>query len=143
MIDNGTDVVTAIAGGSAFVTLAAWMIRKSWGQIVGAKTDTHSAETDRAKLEADRAIFTNMQSELTRLASEMQQIKIDHKAERMELEHRIDELEAKIQKLSSHIGKIRRHSLEAYAALTTIKECNGCKGVQDAITSLKKILDED
>lgn len=143
MLDSGADVATAIIGGSAFMTLVAWMIRKSWSQIVGAKTDTHAAVADQAKIAADAAVFSNMQTEMKRLSEEMKELKATHKAERQELEHRIDELEAKIAKLSFRLGHIRRLCLDAYASLTSVKDCNGCRAIDDAIGFIKQILEED
>lgn len=142
MLESGTDIATAIAGGSAFVTLVAWMIRKSWGQIVGAKTDTHHAEADRAKIEADKAIFENMQSELTRISNEMKELKVSHKAERQELEHRIDELEAKVQRLSGRLGTFRKHAVDAYVELSS-RDCKACPAIERAIEHLKKILEDE
>lgn len=142
MMIDGTNVGVGVAGGSVLLTLVVWMIRKSWGQIVGAKTDTHAAVADQAKIAADQAIFLNMQSELTRIANEMKELKAAHKAERQELEHRIDELEARISRLGLKMGSIRKSAFDAYAELTA-RECKACPAIDRAIVHIKKILEEE
>lgn len=142
MTFDGESAATAIVGGSALVTMIAWMARKAWSQIINSKTDTHAAIADQARLVADQTIFTNMQSELTRIANEMKELKAAHKAERQELEHRIDELEAKILRLGAKMGYLRKHAIDAYAELTS-RECGTCPSIDRALTHIKKILEEE
>jgi len=134
---NPQDIGVYAVGGTGVLAAVAFLGRKIWQNLT-------SATVDSAKASADAAIFTQMRQQLTDLATEIKELKASNKAERQELEHRIDDLEAKIQKLSFRLGHIRRLAIDAYAALTSTKECGkACKNIDDAIVCLKQILDEE
>jgi len=129
------DIGVYAVGGTGVLAAVAFLGRKIWQNLT-------SATVDSAKNAADAAVFTQMRQQLADLAAEIRELKAEHRLEKEELEKRITSLEDKIQKLGLHIGKIRRLALEAYTSLSMVKDCEGCKPIEDALRTIKVILDD-
>jgi hypothetical protein len=134
---NPQDVGTYALGGTGVLAAVVFLGRKIWQNFTGAQADTQKAQ-------ADAAIFSQMRQQLTDLATEIKELKAEHKKEKAELEARITNLEAKVYQLVLKVDKSRKHALDAYAALTSVRECGkACKNIEDAIVHIKKILEDE